>query len=492
LAALSHAAYYAKDLPLAIWAVEKWLAAKPEEHAAHASAAVIYAAAGDEPKSREHLARLGTSGQSDELPRLARRLASWKALYDNALAHAARHPLPDIPKQEVPAAAAAPAPPSPRPGTALSALWSDCPQTAGNSSAYSGSGSYSGGYSQYGSGQSDIPLLPPLPSPCAGVPLPRMALFDVVMIRTEESVGYGSGVNLLEGLKLTLGYSWNETRNSSDGGQASISQSIARTAGLPNGGITYSLNIFNVDTNHTEVIARPTLIALDRLGSTFFSGSNVSISISGVDNGSLQDKSIGTALSITPTFIDDERMLLAIKVDRSYVEPVQLPGFNESLTTSKNSVTTNVMLRFGETVILSGLREREKNRIEDGVPVVNRIPIVQYLFNRTVQTEFNKHLVVLVTPRKPANFNGHTEKGDRYHEELKRINMRGETPASIASELAGITRTYQENLQQIVNALGVSTYYSEFRTGDMLPGDVSLSPHSLKRVFKDLRTLFYY
>jgi type II secretory pathway component GspD/PulD (secretin) len=335
--------------------------------------------------------------------------------------------------------------------------------------------------------------LPALPSPCQGVPLPRMAILDVVMVRTEEIVSYGQGVNLLTGLNLLLGYNWNKTSNNNSGSGPTWTSTLTRTASLSNAtnGIQYSLNIFGSGDSHAEVIARPSLIALDRLGSTFFSGSTVSMSISGQWGNSLQDKNIGVSMSVTPTFIDEETMLLAVKTGRTFAEPVQTGNFTESVSTSTNTVTANALLRFGETMVLSGLREREVTTAESGVPVLNRVPVIQYLFNRKVENDFSKHVLVLITPRKPAKFQDLLDDAERHRAEMERIGQRGTLPAEAAIVIDRHGEAYKTNLRAIAAKMGLNKYYQEFKTGDLSPRRFH-AHGSLNRILADLRQLLYY
>jgi len=503
--ALAHAAYYARDIPLAVWAIDQYLALRPDDADGRQASAIIHAAAGSDARVRADLAKL--AGSTAELPHLKRRVDDWRGVLQRARDG---REVPAVPaatqtlsrQAEPPPAAPAGASPSPG-GMALARSWSDCAQSLqsaqggyGGGSSYGGS-SY-GGYGSYGSygsqGGGDVAALPALPSPCAGVPLPRMAILDVVFVRTQETVGYGNGINLLTGLNLLLGYNWSKTRNTANYTEPSWTGTLARTASLSNSanGIQYSLNIFGSGDSHADVIARPSLIALDRVGSTFFSGSTISVSVSSQYGGnSLQDKNIGVSMSVTPTFIDDETMLLAVKTGRSFVEPTETGNFAESMSTSTNTVTANALLRFGETMVLSGLREREVSSAESGVPVLNRVPVVQYLFNRKMESDFSKHVLVLVTPRKPSKFQELLSDGERHRDEMEHIGRRGALPAEVAETIGRQTQAHESNLRAITAKMGLNKYYQEFKTGDLSPRRFH-APGSLDRILTDIRQVLYY
>lgn len=492
--ALAHAAYYARDIPLAVWAIDRYCATSPNDPDGKQASAIIHAAAGSELRARSDVTAL--SGDYPNLPRLQQRVEDWHSIFrmirhseelkpDVAAQHATSSGSPAVSQQTAPTTTG---PPAISAGGAIARSWSDCVQ-----SLQQGQGSYSSyGGSSYGS-QGDASALPALPSPCEGLPLPRMVILDVVMVRTEENVSFGNGINLLTGLNLMLGYNWSNTHTTASGSEPSWTKTLTKTGSLSNtaNGIQYSLNIFGSGDSHAEVIARPSLIALDRVGSTFFSGSTMSMAISGQWGNSLQDKNIGVSLSVTPTFIDDETMLLSVKTGRSYVEPIETGNFNESVSTSNNTVTANARIRFGETMVLSGLREREVASAESGVPVLNRIPIIQYLFNRRVETDYSKHVLVMITPRKPINLTELLSESERYRDEMARVGRRGTSSLEAAKAIEQYDISYQSNLRAIAAKMSLNKYYQEFKTGDLSPRRF-YAPQSLRRILTDIRQVLYY
>lgn len=476
--ALAHAAYSARDIPLAVWAVDAYLSLRPDDRHGWMASAVIYSAAGDEVRSRSSLAKLGQSGDGMEMPRLMQRVKDWQALYsaaapplDNASGANGRQADPTSFSRANDSGVKAMMPPTePSQGnaspSALARSWSDCAQSlqAGYGSTATGYGS---GSVSYGStGGDEMPMVPALPSPCKGLPLPRMAILDVVIVRAEEISGFSHGINLLDGLSMVLGFNWSETKTSGTA-EDNVARTLTQTAGLPAAGLAYSLNIFTSGGSRADVLARPSLLALDRVGSTFFSGSVVTVALTGQYSSSLQDKNIGIGLSATPTFIDDETMLLAVKTTRSFVQPIQLSGFGASMTTSKNAVTANVRIKFGETMVLSGLREREAYSVESGVPVLKRIPIVKYLFSRYWEDEYTKHVLILITPRKPERLEELAKGAGTDRDELQRIGERGAVPAHVSDSLRRITEKYGNNLRAVMANLGQHRYIQEFRHGDL-------------------------
>lgn len=324
-----------------------------------------------------------------------------------------------------------------------------------------------------------------------------MTILDVVIVRTVDVVDYANGINLLAGLTMLFDYSW--TRSSATLGSADPGApgTVARTVKINNSGsnstsgIAYSLNIFDTADSRVEVVARPSLVALDRVGSTFFSGSTVSVATSGQWGSSLTDKSFGVSLSVTPTFIDDETMLLSVKAGRSFVEPVSSSTFDQSISASTNTVTANALVRFGETVVLSGLREREVSSAASGVPVLNQVPGIQYLFNRKVENDYAKHVIVLVTPRRPERFQDVVSDAEKHTAEMERVGRRGALTTEAASAIAQQEKIYESNLRAITAKMSLNKYYQEFKTGDLSPRRF-YPQGTLNRIFTDIMRVLYY
>lgn len=247
--------------------------------------------------------------------------------------------------------------------------------------------------------------LEPLPAPCTGKQLPQMAMIDAVLIRTVDTNSTSNGVNLLQGLQIFGG-----AQRTTTTGQMPINASVmgvgsatAATLNSVSGLVTYSMNIANAVSSSSQVVAKPTLTALDRIPSTFYSGQvqTVGLNGGGVSGAQVSNVPTGTSLSVTPTFIDDDTMMLAVKVSRSFIESTSpVGGFNAGISTQNHNVTANVKIKFGETLILDGLTDREYDKNKNGVPVLQDIPIIQYLFSNVTKSAYSENVIVLVTPRR--------------------------------------------------------------------------------------------
>jgi type II secretory pathway component GspD/PulD (secretin) len=287
--------------------------------------------------------------------------------------------------------------------------WFDCDTKPGLGKAPGGSYGVPVG----GTAGDQTLYLEPLPSPCNSKKPPKMASIDAVLIRTVDTQNSSYGINLLTGLTMFAGSQSFRSTGSVGGSSVSgvvqnsvigIGNATSATLNSVSGLVSYSLNIANSTSSNSQVIARPTLTALDRIPSTFYSGAVITAGLNGggVSGAQITNIPTGVSLSVTPTFVDEESMMLAVKVSRSYVTgtSANLGGFSASISQDQHAVTANVKIKYGETLILDGLSSRVSAGGQDGVPVLQDIPIIQYFFNQKTQQQYSENVVVLVTPRK--------------------------------------------------------------------------------------------
>lgn len=331
-----------------------------------------------------------------------------------------------------------------------------------------------------------------LPAPCVGEK-PPSAMIEVTMIRTEETIQKSFGINLLDG--LNLGRSLTQATDGTITKTSQLYNTIASTtdatpvgtAAVTTGFLNYSMNIANALYTKNEVIARPTLAAVDRLPSVFFSGGNLSIKVSGTAGGvsTLVDKSIGVVLSITPTFLDDDSVLLNIRASRSFIED-NPDTSNIALHLTRNSVNASAMVKFGQTFILNGLVEREKDQSQNGVPVLQDIPILQYFFKRHVTLDYNRQILTLITVRKLVDSDDAASKASGTKGTLSTHKLSDEV-----DEFMGLQNN-KPVLDEVITGLKKDNFlYKRLSQRDVLQESYG-SQKFLDRIINDFKDMLYF
>ncbi|MGQ3054444.1 MAG: secretion protein [Roseateles sp.] len=436
------------------------------------SSMAVYASCGNFAEAglmRAALVQLG--GDGAELTRIDRRVAQWKGFYSEQERKAAsivdvslsRLPaetpptvlaqaftLPKLPaaapgqtgQKAAPMSAAAPSPAAPAP--------EPLPATATSATAAAPTMAAAPGIETADSG-------------------PRMLLVDVVLLSTQELISTSKGINLLSALTLQLGsvagnlpaYSRVVTSNTVGEAAAAVSTAITRAVTIP--ALTYSLNIANANNSFNEVLARPTLAAIEGMPSEFFSGTNLSAGlVSTSQQGGTTivplDKRFGIKLSVTPNFLPQGRVQLKVEAQRT-----ALNASSESsrvayqIEIGETTANANVVMNLGDTLVLSGLSEKSSSRTRDGVPGLQNVPGLQYLFSNKRTNDLQRSVLILVTPRAPVQVaEGSPADNDPMGVRMKRL--RGKF---------GIPDKTPANIEAVLTQMDGNDFYREFRQGDV-------------------------
>lgn len=300
---------------------------------------------------------------------------------------------------------------------------------------------------------------PPRPEPNDGTP--RMVLVDVVMVATEELISTSKGINLLNALSLQFGSSsapaFSRSFNSSTGTGNVITRAITVPA------LAYSLNIANASSGTNEVLARPTLAAMEGVASEFFSGTNLNAGVVSTSSlGSPQavpiDKRFGVKLGITPSFLPNGMVKLKVDAMRTFLNAnVDSAGFSYRLEISETSANANVVMNLGDTLVLSGLSEKEASGSRTGVPLLQDVPGVQYLFAKKTSLDFQRSVLILITPRQPV-----------YTSKMEHDAAGGTSDSmKLLRERMGFSGRTPANVESILHHLKTTRLFREFRQGDV-------------------------
>ena len=424
------------------------------------NASVIMAAVGEPDKARAYLNQLKDKASPTTRSFVERRLGDWEGV----------HKSPGMLKTQF---GGAPASPGGFGGSFGSPGMSGGFGSPGLQGGF-GSPGLQGGFGSPGlqggfgvPGQLGMPGMPGAPG------MDKMVVVDVVIISTEEDYSNQQGMNLLRGLQLQFGsssepaYSRRTEVDRNAAGDTSQTSRITRQITIPS--VRYSLNIFNINSARNEILARPTLVATAGRPSEFFSGAelNAVVVSSGINANPVNVvKDIGTTLQVTPTFLEDGRINLKVLAQRTFIKTPNnnLTGFDARVETSKSRVDASVVMRPGETLILGGLSEKEGEITRDGVPLLQDVPLLQYLFANRTSRDYQKSTLILITPR-PAQYVYQPEKARQAYE--KSLSEEERPFASLRARYADWFRPYP-NWASVFRQLQENSLYREFRTGDVV------------------------
>jgi general secretion pathway protein D len=110
----------------------------------------------------------------------------------------------------------------------------------------------------------------------------------------------------------------------------------------------------------------------------------------------VQYKDVGTKLRVLPTISADGYVMLQVtqEVNTATTET----QFNAPIISTR-SVQTELLIKSGQTVVLGGLTDRQRDRTQSGIPILSSIPFIGGLFGQASRRSNETELFLFLTPR---------------------------------------------------------------------------------------------
>lgn len=142
-----------------------------------------------------------------------------------------------------------------------------------------------------------------------------------------------------------------------------------------------------------EVISSPRIITADQQAATIEQG--VEIAVPGTPGANAaattQYKKAVLSLNVTPRITPDDRVLMDLNVKKD------APAGGQNVNT--RSLTTQVLVSNGETVVLGGVFEQNDTNAVDRVPFLGDLPVLGKLFTHNRKNTTKSELLIFVTPK---------------------------------------------------------------------------------------------
>jgi general secretion pathway protein D len=109
-------------------------------------------------------------------------------------------------------------------------------------------------------------------------------------------------------------------------------------------------------------------------------------------------KDAGIILTVTPRIGEQGTVALDVKQEVNDVGQNEPPPINSPRFTKREAETSVVLLN-NQTLVLGGLIQTTRTFTKIGIPYLNRIPVLGYLFGSTEERIEKRELLLLITPR---------------------------------------------------------------------------------------------
>ena len=145
-----------------------------------------------------------------------------------------------------------------------------------------------------------------------------------------------------------------------------------------------------------EVISTPRVITANGKKALIEQGQEIPYQSSSANTGTnVQFKKAVLSLDVTPQITPDNRVLMDLEVRNDSAGTVTqgVP----SIDTKR--VTTQVLIKTGETVVLGGVYQQTNTKSISKIPLLGDVPLLGSLFRNDLNTATKRELLIFITPK---------------------------------------------------------------------------------------------
>ena len=165
------------------------------------------------------------------------------------------------------------------------------------------------------------------------------------------------------------------------------------------------VNIIENDGN-SEILATPTLLAMNNKQAEILVGSNIPIvtgkytssseSSSATPFQTISREDVGVILKVTPIIGADG--MITIEIVQEVSELDTSSAIASDIVTTKRAIKTSAVVKTGETLAVGGLINETTQFLGSKIPILGDIPGLKELFNQRRMSVTKRNLVIFLKP----------------------------------------------------------------------------------------------
>lgn len=187
------------------------------------------------------------------------------------------------------------------------------------------------------------------------------------------------------------------------GGETSFSQ-VSNGAVLAIGKISENLSLdltlSALETeNKTETIASPRITTTNQKEAIIEKGFEIP-SLTSASSGAttVEWKKAVLSLAVTPQITPDDSVFLDLEIKQDDLGSTVQTGTGTAVSIATNTVTTQVLVGNGETLVIGGIFQQTLSRTVQKVPLLGDIPLLGWLFKSVSNDNTKREILVFITP----------------------------------------------------------------------------------------------
>jgi type IV pilus assembly protein PilQ len=145
-----------------------------------------------------------------------------------------------------------------------------------------------------------------------------------------------------------------------------------------------------------KIVSSPKVVTVDNKEATIEQGTQIPYSTVSASGTNTQFIDATLSLKVTPHITPDGRVSMRLEAKNDSPGDV---GANGQPAINKKKATTEVLIGDGETTVIGGILQIQRQENQAGLPWLSKIPVLGYLFRKDTNQARNRELLIFITPK---------------------------------------------------------------------------------------------
>ena len=189
-----------------------------------------------------------------------------------------------------------------------------------------------------------------------------------------------------------------------------------------------------------RILQQPRVFTSDNQEAKFFQGQDVPFQASSLSNlntgggvnATFEQIPVGIGLNVRPRITKDMNVNLEIEILLSNLNTTTT-GVGSNPIIDRRQTNTTATVKNGQTIVLSGIRKEQENKIKNKFPLLGDVPVLDWVFANTNEIKTVTELLVFVTPTVVDNPDANDSNDNA--EERKRLRELAKPIADMSKQL---------------------------------------------------------
>ncbi|HOW57628.1 MAG TPA: secretin and TonB N-terminal domain-containing protein [Smithellaceae bacterium] len=150
-----------------------------------------------------------------------------------------------------------------------------------------------------------------------------------------------------------------------------------------------------------KIISAPKVVTMDNVKATIKQGDEVPYitPASGTSPATVSFKEALLKLEVKPRITEEGKISMEIKASNDVPDYAKAPLLSNNAPIRKNEVESTVVIRDGDTVVIGGIVRSQDDKGVSGLPWLQKIPVLGWLFKTEDISRTKRQLLIFVTPK---------------------------------------------------------------------------------------------